>query len=61
VADIGGDTGSVSNIVESEAGDERIKLHEKGKWLTDTSSSTEDGNLAVGNGLRGIATAEDVG
>ena len=61
MADIGGDTGSVSNIVESEAGYERIKLHEKSKWLTDTSSGAEDSDLAVGNGFRGITAAEDVG
>jgi hypothetical protein len=29
VADIGSDTGSVSDIVESEVGDERIEFHEK--------------------------------
>jgi hypothetical protein len=61
VADIGSNTGSVSDIVESEVGDERIEFHEKREWLTDSSGSTEDGDLAFGDGLRGVATAEDVG
>lgn len=40
VADIGGDTGSSGDIVEGEAGNEGVELHEKGEGLPDPAGGT---------------------
>ena len=56
VADIGGDTGSSSDIVKSEPGNKRVKLHQQSQRLTDPASGTEHGNLAFRDGLRRVAT-----
>jgi len=47
VADIGGDAGSTPDIVESELGNSWVELEEEGERLTDTASSTEDGDTGV--------------
>jgi hypothetical protein len=47
VADIGGDTGSTPDIIESELGDSWVKLEKEGERLTDTASSTEDSDTGV--------------
>jgi len=47
VADIGGDTGSTLNIVESELGNSWVELEQEGERLTDTASSTEDSDTGV--------------
>lgn len=47
VADIGGDTGCTTDIVESELGDSWVELEEEGERLTDTTSSTEDSDTGV--------------
>lgn len=61
VTDISGDTGSTSNIVEGEPGDEGVELHEKGEGLTNPAGGSEDGHFAIGGGFSPIATAEEMG
>ena len=45
VRDIGGNTGSATDIVEGEIGDAGVHLEEKREGLADTARGTEDGNL----------------
>jgi len=47
VANIGGDTGCATDIVESELGNSGVKLEEEGERLADTTSSTEDSDTGV--------------
>jgi len=47
VADIGGDTGSTPDIVESELGNSWVELEEERERLADTASSTEDSDTGV--------------
>jgi len=47
VADIGGDTGCATDIVESELSNSGVELEEEGERLTDTTSSTEDSDTGV--------------
>jgi hypothetical protein len=48
VADISGDTGSTPNIVKAQRSDQRIGLEQERQGLSDTTSSTEDGDLSLG-------------
>jgi len=50
VADISSDTRSSPDIVQAETGDERVGLEQERQGLTDTTSSTEDGDLSLGAG-----------
>lgn len=52
VADVGGDAGGAGDIVEGELGDERVELHEESEGLADATGRAEDGDLALGDGLR---------
>jgi len=40
VGEVGGDTGSVDDIVEGEVVDERARLEEEGQWLSDAAGGT---------------------
>ena len=40
MGEVGGDTGSVDDIVEGEVVDERARLEEEGQWLSDTTGGT---------------------
>lgn len=59
VADVSCDAGSSGDIVEGEVGDERVELHEEGEGLADAAGGSEDGDLALGDGLRRVAAAGD--
>lgn len=61
MANVCGDARGVGDIVEGETRNERVELHEESKGLTDPTGGAEDSNFAVGDGLRGKATAEDMG
>jgi len=50
VADISSNTRSSPDIVQAETGDERVGLEQERQGLTDTTSSTEDGDLSLGAG-----------
>jgi hypothetical protein len=50
VRDIGSNTRSTSNVVQAQGGDGRISLQEQRQRLSDTSSGTEDGDLALRSG-----------
>ena len=47
MADVRSDAGGVGDIVEGEGGDEGVKLHEEGEWLTDPSRSSQDRHLPL--------------
>lgn len=47
VADISSNTRSTTDIVEAEGGDELVLLEEEGEGLSDTSASTEHGDLGL--------------
>jgi len=49
VADISGDTGCATDIVESELSNSGVELEEEGERLTNTTSSTEDSDTGVLN------------
>jgi hypothetical protein len=61
VADIGGDTGGPSDIVKGELGNQRVELHQQRQRLPDTPGGAKDGDLALGDGVGGVATSSDVG
>jgi hypothetical protein len=58
VTDVSSNAGSVGDIIEGERRDERVKLHEKRKWLADPTGGTEDDDFAIGNRFRGESSAE---
>lgn len=60
VADIGGDTGCAGDIVKGELGDKRVEFHEQSEGLADPAGGTEDGDLALGDGVDGVSTTRDV-
>ena len=47
MANIGGDTGCTTDIVEAQGSDVLVKLQEQGKRLADSSSGAENGNLVL--------------
>lgn len=49
VREIGGDTGSVHDIVEREVVNERAGLEEKGQWLSNSTGSSCDNCRRVGS------------
>ena len=63
VADVGSDTGSTTNVVEAQGRDEGIALEKERERLSDSSTSTEDGDLGLatrggGEGTRGLEGTE---
>lgn len=52
MANIGGDTGGASDIVEGELGDERVELHEQSQRLADPTGSAQNGDLALRDRVR---------
>lgn len=59
VADVSCDAGSSGDIVEGKVGDEWVELHEEGEGLADAAGGSEDGDLALGDGLSRVAAAGD--
>lgn len=45
VGEIGGNSWSVNDIVESKMGDEGILLEKETQWLSDSSGGSEQSNL----------------
>ena len=45
VADISGNAGGAANVEEGELSDTGVELEEEGQRLSDSTASTEDGNL----------------
>lgn len=57
VADVGGNSGGAGNIVEGEAGDKGIQLHEEGEGLADPSGGPQNGDLPLRRWLGGVASS----
>lgn len=57
VGDIGSNTGSSTDIIESEFGNSRVELQQKRQRLADTTSSTENGDLGEITGSSGEGSA----
>jgi len=55
VADIGGDPGSVDDIVEVEHGHERVHLHEQRQRLSDPARGAQDRDLEPRRAALGAA------
>ena len=53
MTNVGGNTGSQTNIVQAEASDERLELEEDGKRLPDTSAGTQYSDLRLPRRRRG--------
>lgn len=58
VTDISGDSRCVSDIVEGETRDKRVKLHKESKRLTNSTGGAKDGDFSFGDGFGREATAE---
>ena len=52
MANIGGNTGGASDIVEGELRDERVELHEQSQRLTDPTGGAQNGDLALRDRVR---------
>jgi len=52
VANIGGNTGGASDIVEGELRDERVELHEQSERLADPTGGAQNGDLALRDRVR---------
>lgn len=52
VANIGGNTGGASDIVEGELRDKRVELHEQSQRLTDPTGGAQNGDLALRDRVR---------
>lgn len=59
MTNISSNSRSVSDIVEGEGRDKRIKLHEESKRLTNSTGGTKDGDFTLGDGAGGEATADN--
>lgn len=59
MTNISGNSRSVSDIVEGERRDKRIKLHEESKRLTNSTGGTKDGDFSLGDGTGREATADN--
>lgn len=53
MADVCSDTWCATDIVEAERGNEGVDLEEERQGLTDSSASTEDGDLRMARGRGG--------
>jgi len=47
VANVCGHTWCTTDIVEAKGSDERVAFEEKREWLSDSSASTENGDLGL--------------
>ena len=52
MANIGGNTGGASDIVEGELRDKRVELHEQSQRLADPTGGAQNGDLALRDRVR---------